>query len=138
LDVALVDRVGAEELRDGVNFLGDLGELFLRGGALGLLLLGAEAGLALEIGESRGEVGQREGLGIVGAEELAADLGEVCLMLALVDCVVELLLEVEELGLLEVGVELDPLWNDSMFRSGQPMNRLYTPLSWLFEFEILK
>ena len=105
-DVFFVEGVGAEELGDGVDFLGDLGVVVLGLGLDLFLLLGGEIGAAFEFAELGGEVGEDEGVGIVGAETGAALFGEVGLMLALVDGVEEFFLETVEFRLLEVAVHV--------------------------------
>ena len=106
LDVLLVERVGAQELGDGVDVLGDLGVAGLGGEFLLLALLRGVVRVLVEVAELGGEVGQDERVGVVGPQRLAADLGEVGLVLALVDDVEEVLLEPVELVLVQVGVHL--------------------------------
>ena len=84
-DVAFVERIGAQQLGNGVDVLGDLGVARLRGEFLLLALLGRERRVLVEIAELGGEVGQHERVGIVRPQLGAADLGEVGLVLALVD-----------------------------------------------------
>ena len=105
-DVALVEGIGAEELGNGVNLLGDFGVVVLRGEFLSFALFGGRGGVFLDVGKFRSEVGQDERVGVVGAELLAADFGEVGLMLALVDDVEEVFLEAVELFFVEVGIEV--------------------------------
>jgi hypothetical protein len=49
LDIALVERVGAQELGDGMDLLGNLAEAVLGGQLFGLALLGREARVLVEI-----------------------------------------------------------------------------------------
>jgi len=106
LDVAFVQGVGAQQLRDGVDVLGDDGVVVLRFELPGLALLGRKRGVLVEVGKLGGEVGQDEGVGIVRTQPGAADFAEVGLVLALVDDKEELLLDLVELVLVEVGVHL--------------------------------
>ena len=106
-DVSLVKRIGAEQLRQRMDVLGHH-LVFLLGLALGgLLLLGGLGGLLLDVDEGGREVRQHERIGVVGTELLPAHLGEVGLVVLLIDDKEQLLLPLVELLLVEVGVHLD-------------------------------
>ena len=105
--IALVERIGAEQLREGVDVLGhDL--IALLGGALQLLLLlGRLVGALFDLDKLGREVGQHEGIGVVGAELDPARLGQVGLMVFLVDDEEELFLVPVKFLLVKVAVHLD-------------------------------
>ena len=104
-DVFLVERIGAQELGNGVDLLGNLGVTGLGGELLGFALLRVDR-FFFEIGELGGEVGEDKRVGVVGAELFATDLGQVGLMLALVDDVEQVFFDAVKFGLVEIGVEV--------------------------------
>ena len=105
-DVALIEGVGPQELRDGVTFFRDIGVALL-GNQLALLaLLGGHRRGLVEIAELGREIRQHERIRIVGPQAGAANLREVGLMLALVDDEQQLLLEPVNLLFVQVGVQL--------------------------------
>ena len=96
LDVLLVEAVGLEQLGDVVHALGGVVAVLLAGGLLrGLLGIG-ERRIGLDIGELGEEVGEDEGVRVVGVEEAPPHLGQVGLLLLLLDGEEELLLEGDE------------------------------------------
>ena len=101
--VGLVERVGLEQLADGVDLLrdADVGGLGL-GAQLGATF-GRQGGVAVQLDKARREVGQHEGVEVAGAQRVASHLGEVGLVVAFVDREVEALLEVEAAVLLDFG-----------------------------------
>jgi len=103
--VLLVKRVGLQELADGVDVLGDL-----RVRGLGLraefgAAFGGERRVVVELDVAAREVGQHERVGLAGAERVAAELGEVGLVVAFADGEVEAFLEVEAAVLFDFGGE---------------------------------
>ncbi len=105
VDVLFVKAVRAEELRDVVDALA-LHIHVLLGLRLCLdLLLIRQFGVCRRFRRMRRKVRQDECIGIAGAHEIAALLGEVGLVGSLVDREEELLLELPHLLLAHVGVE---------------------------------
>ena len=95
-DILLVEAVGLEQLSNIVHPLGGVVALLLGGGFLGGLLGIGERGVRLDIGELGEEVGENERIRVVGIEETPAHLGEVGLLLLLLDGEVEFLLQRHE------------------------------------------
>ena len=95
-DVLLVEAVGPEELRDVVDPL-RLRVAVLLPRRLLLRLFGiGEIRLVIDVGELREQIRQHKGVGIVGIEKVAALLGQVGIVLALLDREEQLFLEIEE------------------------------------------
>ena len=105
-DVAFVERIGAQELRDGVDVLRNGGVAILRGELLLFALFRGNGGGFLNVAELGREIGQHEGIRVVGTQLRATELREVSLVLALVDDVEELFLQLVELVFVEVGIEI--------------------------------
>ena len=123
LDVTFIQRVGAQELADRVDVLADGFESLLGLEPALLLFLGREVVVFLQVTELGGEVRHHERIGVFRMELGAPDLGEVGLVLALIDDVVEFLLEVEEFVLVEVGVYL----RLDLVEQLAPFGRLHEP-----------
>ena len=106
-DIAIVDRVSAEQLRNSVNLFGNFGETLLRFHFLLFAVFGSFLSiLTIQIGVFHRQIRQHEGIGIIGAKRHAALLGEIRLLLAFVDPVEEFFLNPKKFWLVEIGVHL--------------------------------
>ena len=105
--ITLVEAVSAEQLTYTVNaFAGGLEKSFgLKLGAL--FRLGGEIFLLVDLDKLGGQIGQHEGVRIVGAHEGAAPFTEISLLLLFVDHVVELFFQSVALLFVEVAVHLE-------------------------------
>ena len=103
--VLFVERVGLEQLADGVDIFGCLGV----GGfgfapEFGAAFVGQRL-VVIEFDVAARQVGQHERVGFAGAQRVASELGKVGLVVAFADGEVETLLEVEAAVLLDLGGE---------------------------------
>ncbi len=106
MHVLLVEAEGLEQLRDGVDALG-LRLVFLLQLGFGLGAF-ARVGFGRDVNfvQRRGEVGQHEGVRVLGAEEIAAFFGQVGFVALFVNGEEQLLLFRVKLDLLLVSVQL--------------------------------
>ncbi len=95
-DILLVEAVGLQQLGNVMHPLGGVVAVLLCGGFLGGLLGIGERGVGLDVRELREEIGEDEGVRVIGVQETPAHLGEVGLLLLLFDGEVEFFLQRHE------------------------------------------
>ena len=95
-DILLVEAVGLQQLGNVMHPLGGVVAVLLCGGFLGGLLGIGERGVGLDVGELREEIGEDEGVRVIGVQETPAHLGEVGLLLLLLNGEIEFFLQRHE------------------------------------------